>query len=139
MAVNTITVGAGKLTIGASTALQNFSSQVTACRLVPSVDQGDNIAVLSGESVAGDRTESFTLEGTILQDFGTSAGLTEWLFTNRGTTHVFEFVPNTAKAKAVKGSLVVEAVEIGGDVSTKPTSDFSFVVVGSPTIAAATP
>lgn len=136
MAVNTITVGPGSLTIGASTALVNFSGQVTACRLVPSVDQGDNIAVLSGESVAGDRTESFTLEGTLLQDFGTANGTTEKLFTMRGQTHVFEFTPATAKGKKITGSLVVEAIEIGGDVNTKPTSDFTFVVVGSPVIAA---
>ncbi|UVJ37983.1 hypothetical protein [Arthrobacter sp. CJ23] len=133
MAVNTITIGAGSLTIGAAAALVNFSSQVTACRLVPSVDQGDNIATLSGESVAGDRTESFTLEGTLLQDFGTAAGTTEKLFTMRGQTHVFEFIPNTVKAKKITGSLVVEAIEIGGDVNTKPTSDFSFVLVGAPT------
>lgn len=134
MAVNTITVGAGSLTIGATTALVNFSGQVTACRLVPSVDQGDNIAVLSGESVAGDRTESWTLEGTVLQDFGTASGTTEKLFTMRGQTHVFEFIPNTAKGKKITGSLVVEAIEIGGDVNTKPTSDFTFTIVGAPVI-----
>lgn len=137
MAVNTVTVGAGKLTIGASTDLTTFSGQVTACRLVPSVDQGDSIMVLSGESVAGDRTESFALEGTLLQDLGATISTTEWLFTNRGETHVFEFVPSTAAGKKITGSLVVEAIEIGGDVSTKPTSDFSFVVVGAPVIAAA--
>lgn len=136
MAVNTITVGAGSLTIGASTDLTNFSGQVTACRLVPSVDQGDNIAVLSGESVAGDRTESFTLEGTLLQDFGATGSTTEWLYTNRGETHVFEFIPSTAKGRKITGSLIVEAIEVGGDVSTKPTSDFTFTLVGAPTFAA---
>jgi hypothetical protein len=136
MAVNTITMGPGSLTIGAAAALVNFSGQVTACRLVPSVDQGDNIAVLSGESVAGDRTESFTLEGTLLQDFGTTISTTEKLFSMRGQTHVFEFIPATAKGKKITGSLVVEAVEIGGDVNTKPTSDFTFVLVGAPVIAA---
>lgn len=136
MAVNTITVGAGSLTIGASTDLTVFSGQVTACRLVPSVDQGDAINVLSGETVAGDRTESFTLEGTLLQDLGATESTTEWLYENRGETHVFEFVPSTAKGRKITGSLVVEAIEIGGDVSTKPTSDFSFTVVGAPAIGA---
>ena len=64
MAVETITVGAGQLTIGAEDALTNFSSQTTSVKLVPDVDQDDPIKVLSGESVAGDRTESFTLEGS---------------------------------------------------------------------------
>lgn len=135
MAVNTITVGAGSLTIGATTDLTNFSGQVTSCRLVPSVDQGDAINVLSGESVAGDRTESFTLEGTLLQDFGSTESTTEWLFEHRGETHVFEYTPSTAKGRKVTGSVVVESIEIGGDVSTKPTSDFSFTLVGEPVIA----
>lgn len=134
MAVNTITMGPGSLTIGATTDLTNFTGQITSIRLVPSVDQGDSVMVLSGESVAGDRTESFTLEGTVFQDLGATTSTTEWLFTNRGETHVFEFIPSTAKGKKITGSLVVEAIEIGGDVNTKPTSDFSFVVVGTPTI-----
>lgn len=137
MAVNVLNIGAGELTIGASTDLTIFSGQVTACRLVPSVDQGDTITVLSGEKVAGDRTESFTLEGTLLQDLGATESTTEWLFENRGETHVFEFTPNTAKGKTITGSLVVEAIEIGGDVSTKATSDFTFIVVGDPAIVAA--
>lgn len=136
MAVNTITVGPGKLTIGASSDLTTFEGQVTSCRLVPSVDQGDNIAVLSGESVAGDRTESWSLEGTLLQDFGSTGSRTEWLFNNRGETHVFEFEPSTAAGKKFTGSLVVEAIEVGGDVNTKPTSDFNFKVIGSPVITA---
>lgn len=134
MAVNTVTIGAGQLTIGAVADLINFSSQTTSVKLVPSVDQDDAIRVLSGESVAGDRTESFTLEGTILQDLGAESSTTEWLFEHRGETHVFEFVPNTAKGVKVTGSLVAEAVEIGGDAGTKPTSDFEFVVVGDPLI-----
>jgi len=134
MAVQTTTMGPGKLTIGASSSLTTFEGQVTSCRLVPSVDQGDAIYVLSGESVAGDRTESFTLEGTMLQDFGKTGSRLEWLFTNRGQTHVFSFEPNTAAGKRWTGSLVVEAIESGGDVNTKPTSDFSFVLVGAPAI-----
>lgn len=135
MTVNTITIGAGSLTIGATTDLTNFSGQVTAARLVPSVDQGDAINVLSGETVSGDRSESFTLEGTLLQDFGATGSTTEWLFTNRGETHVFTYIPNTAKGRKITGSLVVEAIEIGGDVNSKPTSDFSFVLVGAPVFA----
>lgn len=135
MAVNTVTVGAGQLTIGADTALINFSSQITTATLVPDVDQDDPIKVLSGESVAGDRTESFTLEGTMLQDLGATESTTEWLFEHRGETHAFEYVPNTTKGRKITGSLVVEAIEIGGDVGTKPTSDFEFTLIGEPVIA----
>lgn len=136
MAVNAITVGAGSLTIGAAASLVTFSGQTTSARLVPSVDQGDQILVLSGESVAGDRTESWTLEGTFLQDFGATASTWEKLFELRGQTHVFEYIPSTAAGKKITGSLIVEAVELGGDVGTKPTSDFEFALVGAPVIGA---
>jgi hypothetical protein len=136
MVVSYYTVGPGTLTIGSSGALMDFSAQTTSVKLTPSVDNGDPINVLSGEQVAGDRTESFTLDGTVLQDLGADSRA-EWLFLHRGETHPFEFVPATAAARKISGSLVVEAVDLGGDVKTKPTSDFSFVVIGEPTIAAA--
>lgn len=135
MAVKTITVGPGALTIGSDLNITNFESQVTGARLVPNVDTEDSINVLSGEQVAGDRSESFTLEGTLLQDFGATGSTTEWLYNHRGEEHPFSFTPSTAAGKKITGNLVVEAIEIGGDARTKPTSDFEFVVVGAPTIA----
>lgn len=134
MAINTTTVGAGTLTVGAVAELTNFSGQVTSVRVIPSVDYGDQLRALSGEVVAGDRTESWTIEGTILQDLGATESTTEWLFEHRGESHVFEFVPNTAKGKKVVGTVTVEAIEVGGDVGTKPTSDFAWTLVGDPVI-----
>lgn len=135
MAVNTLTIGAGTLTIGTDANLTTFESQTTEVTLKPKVDTGDAIYVLSGESIAGDRTETWTLEGTFVQDFGAAGSKVEWLFTHRGQQHAFAFVPNTAAGKKVTGQLVVEAVDIGGKAKTKAMSDFSFVVVGDPTIA----
>lgn len=134
MAVKTITIGAGTLTLGESGTLRDFSSQVTACRLEPSVNKGDPTNVLSGEQAPGDRSETFVLAGTILQDFGEADAVVEFCFTNRGTEMPFEFIPNTTKGRKVTGRCVVEAVNIGGDVKTKPTSDFSFDLVGEPTL-----
>jgi hypothetical protein len=137
MAVTTYTVGAGTLTIGASGDLTNFSSQVTSVKLTASSDIGDTIYVLSGESVAGDFSETYQLEGTMLQDLGALASVTEWLFNQSGETHVFEFIPSTAAGRTITGSLVVSSpAEIGGDVRTKPLTDFTFTVVGKPVIEA---
>jgi len=141
MAVDFYTVSPGTLTIGTDADLTDFSAQVTSCKLTPAVNNGDPINVLSGEQVAGDRTESFTLDGTFLQDFGSSSGggsasKTEWLFTHRGETKDFVFVPSTTRGRAITGQLVVEAIDVGGDVKTKPTSDFSFVIVGEPAMGA---
>ncbi|QXG07724.1 major tail protein [Curtobacterium phage Penoan] len=137
MTVNTITVGPGTLTIGQDDALTVFSSQVTSCKVTPSVDKGDRVPVLSGESVAGDRTESFTLNGTFLQDFGSEGSTTEWLYEHRGEVHPFSYTPNTANGRTISGSLTVEAIEIGGDVESKPTSDFTFDLEAAPSIGAA--
>lgn len=130
--INTITMGPGTLTIGPPEALITFSAQVTNCRVVPSVDKGDPLNVLSGETVPGDRDESWTLAGTLVQDLGAAAGTTEWLFTHRGENHPFVFVPSTAGGKEFTGTVSVEAIEMGGDVKSKPTSDFEFDMVGAP-------
>lgn len=141
MTVNTLTMGPGTLTIGDLGSEKAFSSQVTNVRLVPSVDNGDPINVLSGESVPGDRDETWTLAGTLVQDLGAGVAgadsLVEWLFNQRGTTLPFVFVPNTSRGRQFSGDLTVEAVEVGGDAKTKPTSDFEFVISGDPVLEAA--
>ena len=138
MAVKTLTIGPGKLSIGSDALIQQFESQVTGVKLVPNVETEDAINVLSGEQVAGDRSESFTLEGSMLQDFGDTNSKTEWLFNHRGEEHPFSFQPNNTKAKKITGTLVVEAIEIGGDARTKAQSDFEFQVIGAPVIATVT-
>lgn len=141
MTVNTLTMGPGTLTIGDVGSVKSFSSQVTNVRLTPSVDVGDPLNVLSGESVPGDRDETWVLAGTLVQDLGAGVAgadsLVEWLFTNAGNLEPFTFVPSTAKGRQFSGELTVEAVEVGGDVKTKPTSDFEFAVNGRPTLEAA--
>lgn len=141
MAVRQTKLGPGKLTItgaGAPGLTHDLSGQVRKCALVPSVKSDDPLQVLSGETVAGDRTESWALEGSILDDFGTSGSTVEWCFTNRGQTLGFEFVPASANSKKVTGQAVVEATSIGGDVGKTNELDFSFVVL-NPVIAAVTP
>lgn len=136
MAVNTLTMGPGMLTIGSEANLTQFASQVTECVLKPKVDNDDPIPVLSGEEAPGDRSESWTLEGSLLQDLGATGSVVEWLFAHRGELHPFTFVPRSGTgAKRIIGTLQVEAVDIGGEARTKPSSDFEFVVIGAPTIS----
>lgn len=139
MATDVITVGPGRFTIGSDVDLTTFSGQVTSLRLVPSVDVGDAIHVLDGGEVSGDRTESWTVSGTMLQDFGAATSKTEWLFTHRGEDMEFSYAPSSAMGKEINGTLTVEAIEIGGDVKSKPTSDFEFKLVGPPVIATIVP
>ena len=134
MSVNTMTMGPGTLTIGDTGSPTEFAAQLTNVRVTPSVNTGDPINVLSGDQVAGDRTESYALAGTLVQDLGAATGLSEFTWTNKGTTMPFVFVPNTAAGKQISGDVTVEATEIGGDVKTKPTVDFEWQIVGVPAI-----
>lgn len=130
MPVQTVTVGPGLLNIGEAGDLKALASQVTSATLTPSVDREDPIPVLSGETVAGDRTESWTLNGEFLQDFGYGdLRLSEYCFTNRGKSMPFEYVPNNEGDKKIVGTLTVEAINIGGDVKTKGRAEFEWEVL----------
>ena len=132
MTVRQTKLGPGRLTIsgpGVPGLSPDLSSQVRKSALVPKVKQDDPLPVLSGKSVPGDRSESWTLEGSLLDDFGTSGSTVEWCFTNRGQTLSFVFIPATANGKRVTGRAVVEATSIGGDVGKNNEVDFEFVVL----------
>lgn len=138
MTVYQTELGPGVLDIGETGTLTSFASQVTKCTLIPKHDEEDDLVVLSGETVAGDLTTSWTLEGELLQDFGTAAAksLSEWTMTNNGKTFPFTFTPNTTGTKKLTGTLQVRATQIGGDVKKRNRSDFAFKVIGDPTITA---
>lgn len=138
MAVSIMKMGPGRLTIGPADAAVQFASQVRSCVLKPKVKQAEPKAVLSGEFIEGDRDESFTLEGKYVQDFGSAGSRTEWMFEHRGERHPFTFVPDNDNGKSITGEVIIEATDIGGEVGTKPESEFEFSVVGAPKIVAAT-
>lgn len=126
MPVKTLMMGPGTLVIGEAGSTRAMESQVTNARVTPSVDTDDDTPVLSGDVLPGDRTESFSLAGTFVQDFGNADGLSEWTWTNRGDRLPFTFIPSTAAGRSLSGTVQVEATEIGGDVKTKPTVDFEW-------------
>lgn len=136
MTVNVSPVGPGTLTIGATDALTSFSSQIRSARIVPNVDKGDPIDVLSGEQAPGDRTESVQLVISLQSDFGHAESRTEWLWEHRGEQHPFEYVPNNTLSRKITGTLVVEPIEIGGDVKSKPAHEVTFDLVGDPEFGA---
>lgn len=137
MAIETMKVGPGKLSIGDADDLTQFESQILSAILEPEVEKGDPITVLSGEKRSGNRTEAWKLTGNMLQDLGATDSRTEWLFDHRGEDHPFEYAPNNAKGKKVTGTLTVEAVAIGGDVDENGESEFEFELVGEPKIETA--
>lgn len=138
MTVYQTELGPGVLDIGEVGTLTQFAAQVTKCALVPKHDEEDDIPVLSGEVVAGDLTTSWTLEGELLQDFGTTSekSLSEWTLTNNGKTFPFTFTPNNDGTKKTTGTVQIRATQIGGGVKKRNRADFGFKVIGQPEIAA---
>ena len=137
MAVNQMILGPGALNIGAEGSITSLASQVTKCELVPDADTGDDIPVLSGEVVAGDLEETWTLKGEFLQDFGVAdKSISEWTFTNRGKVFPFTFTPRVDGKRAIRGRLRVMATNIGGDVKKNNSAKFEFSIVGDPELIA---
>ena len=124
----------GTLTIGDDTGgTTTFSCQATNVRVTPSYDDdGDAIETLCGDSVPAGKRESWVLAGTSVQDFDDPDGFLAFCYLNAMDTVAFEWQPNP-EAPTWAGSCVVVAVEEGGDVNTRLTTDWEFDVVGRPT------
>lgn len=146
MAIKVYDLGPGTLKLGAANL--EINAQLRNCRIeaTENVATTDSKPVLSGEELAGsDRvTFTYTLAGTLLQDL-TAAGIIDWSWLNKGTWNVFTFIPSTAAARQVKGSVAVVPITIGGEITgtpgkrgDNPTSDFSWRAKG-PTVTAGLP
>lgn len=138
MPINTTKLGPGTLTLGAGAIEVN--AQLTSASVTPSesVETTDPIKVLSGETMEGDETATYTfvLDGTFLQDLGAVSSVVAWSWENMGTEQPFVFTPNTAAGVACSGTLVPVPLRIGGDeVDAGPmSSDFSWRIKGTPTL-----
>ena len=133
-------LGPGTLTIGETGTAVNFTCQVTAARVEWAVDAEDAVQTLCGDAVAGARTYSATLTATLFSDLGTTPGIVEFSWSNKGTEQSFTFLPSTtAGVKQVTGTLIVDPISVGGDeVGQNMTSDLEWAIVGEPTLVAPT-
>lgn len=123
----------GILTLGA--APLDVSCQLTSCSINPTenVDTEDAIHVLCGDVLpASDTVDySYTISGTVLQDLA-AGGVVDFTWTSAGEEVPFEFVPDDTGADKVEGTCRVIPLTIGGDVPSRPTSDFEWVIIGIP-------
>jgi hypothetical protein len=138
MPINSYKLGPGSFTIG--TTPLDVSCQVTTLSINPTenVTTEDAVHVLCGETLpASDTVDySFTVSGTVLQDLA-AAGVVDYTWTNMGDEVPFEFVPSTADARSVTGTCRLVPLTIGGEVTTRPTSDFEWAIIGTPVFGAA--
>lgn len=133
MAIQSYKLGPGTLLLGS--APNDISAQVTNCRVevTENVSTSDAVPVLSGEELAAedDVTFSYALSGNVLQALE-AGGVVDWTWENAGQVVDFVFVPRNDVDRAVGGQCTIVPVTIGGDVKTRPQSDFTFRCAGTP-------
>lgn len=119
------TLGPGSLKIGGVGSEHDFSADVTNTALEPSTDTEDPDNFLDGHSEGGSQTESWTLTGSVKEDFSMD-GLQVWCNQHSGEELPFTFIPNTSGTVQWKGKVTIASIQIGGDVKSKNANDFSF-------------
>lgn len=134
MPIDSYKLGPGTFTLGVGPLAA--AAQVTSMRVVPAeeVKTFDAIPVLSGEEIEAEESASvrFTLEGTFLQGLSV-AGIVDFTWSNSGEEVPWEYVPNTVEGASVEGVVRVVPLVIGGDeVKARPTSDFTWRIIGTP-------
>lgn len=132
MAVESHKLGPGTLSLGETGSAREFGAACRNARVVPSASEGDTLVVLSGDETSDEGTETWTLEGTVLQAYDATT-LLAWCAEHSGEDVPFTFKPNSDQVLEVTGTCKVRAVAVGGDVNTRATSDFNFKVIGKPT------
>lgn len=126
-------LGPGLLTFGATGSPKEFGTVVSEVKLTPDFDKDDDINVLSGDTFAGDETNTWALNITMYQTYDQES-LLLWLFNERGKDVPFTFVPDKAGAVQAKGTVTLRPAEIGGEVKKKNTTELELPLVGEPTL-----
>lgn len=129
----------GVLTLGSGVPPANsFACQATNVHVTPSYDDdGDAVETLCGDEIPAGKKESWVLAGTSIQDFDDPAGFLTFCYENAMTTVAFTWQANAVDAPTWAGDCVIVALEEGGDVNSRLTTDWEFDVVGRPTRTAA--
>lgn len=138
MAVDSYKMGPGTLKLGPA-GIQNISGQVTEMSCVPSetVKTVDAIDTLDGSQIAKEDTPTieWTLEGNVVQDIA-AAGMVAYSWAQSMNNVAFEFIPATAAARKVTGTVCIVPIKIGGAVKTRNQSDIKWRIIGTPVLAA---
>ena len=128
MAVTDSRVRKGILTLDG----QAFSCQPTSVSINPGQTTGntDELEVLCGDKIT-DATSgevTATLDFTAIQDFTDAAGLIAFSWTHNGQTVDFEWQPTGDATDKWTGKVVVQALQVGGEVGARLTNDASWSI-----------
>lgn len=127
-----LALGPGSLIFGETGSQLDISCQVTAAKITFDSDKEDDVPTLCGGTLVGEKTYTSKLEFASAQDLEAD-GLIDWTWKNAGKEVPFVFLPKLDGGAAVNGRVVVDPVELGGDVKKKNISEAEFDCVGLPT------
>ena len=132
MAGKYLTMGPGSLTFGEQEKQNDCSAYVRSAKIATNTEKTDSLLVLSGDTIPGDRTYTFSLEVEVLQTT-LRTGLLAYSWENAGNEVLFTFSPKAGQKEAtINGKVVVDPIELGGEVGSKPTATFTWECVGKP-------
>ena len=118
----------------------SFACQATNVHVTPSYnDDGDPVETLCGDSIPAGKKETWVIGGSAIQDFDDPVGFMTYCFENKMTTVTFLWQPNVTGAPEWSGECVIVALEEGGDVNARLTTDWEFDISGEPARAYAAP
>lgn len=140
MAITESRLKAGTLEFGASTEKQDVSSQLTSATVTPTAtDSGDAVEVLSGDLLGAETTTAYVLKMTVIQDWTDDTGVVAYSWDHDLEEVAFTWKPAGATGPTLTGTVQVRAIELGGEVNTRLTSDVEWPVIGVPVRTAVTP
>lgn len=124
-------LGPGSLSVGETGSTIDMAARCRSAKIVWGVDTEDDVPLLDGSVSAGDRTYTATLEATLEQDDLTDGGVVDFSWANKGAQLPATFTPYSG-GKSIVGELIVDPLDVGGDVGKKNTSDIKWAFVGVP-------
>lgn len=133
--IRSYTLGPGTMTLDDGAMEANTQLSKLAVSWDENVKSTDPIPVLSGEELTVDDEVSYAAKITLtaVQDLE-AAGLLAYSWEHMGETVNFTFTPNTAAGRQVTGTVRIVPLDLGGDMSTKNTSDVTWACPSIPVL-----
>lgn len=119
----------GTLTLG-TTPGTSFACQATNVRVTPTHEETDDaIETLCGDELPAARKRTDVLGIVAVQDFDKPDGFVAFTWANDLKTVPFTWKPN-ADAPTYAGDVEILALEVGGDVAVRLTTEAEWNIVG---------
>lgn len=128
-------VGPGLLSIGDVGSAVDIATRCSSATIKWKKDAEDSELMLSGDTEAGDVTYTAQLTAKVKQGDLSASGLVAFTWTNKGAQLPFVYRPY-ADGPFIVGELIVDPIDAGGDVGSKPTSDITWDCIGEPSLDA---